>query len=40
MSAAILGLVIVQLLVLLLLVGVVYQLFQQQGRILLQMDAI
>jgi len=39
-SAAILGLVIVQLLVLLLLVGVVYQLFQQQGRILLQMDAI
>jgi len=39
-SAAILGLAIVQLLVLILLVGVVYQLFQQQGRILVQMDAI
>ena len=40
MSAAILTLVIVQLLVLILLVGVVYQLFQQQGRILVQMDSI
>jgi peroxiredoxin len=39
-SAAILAVVIVQLLVLVLLVGVVYQLFQQQGRILVQMDSI
>jgi hypothetical protein len=40
LNVAVLVLVILQLLILVLLVGIVYQLFQQQGRLLLQVESL